>query len=296
MRPVAVCHVAPRSWLAFATCTIVRVRSTGVVVVVAIVLCVGSIVVSPGVSVTTGVCRSTWMFTCTVVDSKFSRSSGVNTTVTDRNVNELEQIAESCQQAGVTLSVLFESSYFGEDHKVILTKMSKRVEAAYISTNNVADVPLLMVEDDANVAVTLAERLRASGFVVRHAASVAAAREAIAGGLFDVALATGRLMAPMFPMVMFVVNASSVAVLWFGALRLERKARLFAAIKFLNIVSFVWGINCSPAAFEIRKRLTVDRLELNNFKYGIGCLGVCTIELIEEDNFRFVNLTGTHHI
>ncbi|MEN9704986.1 MAG: hypothetical protein RLZZ393_865 [Pseudomonadota bacterium] len=51
-----------------------------------------------------------------------------------------------------------------------------------------ADVPLLMVEDDANVAVTLAERLRASGFVVRHAASVAAAREAIAGGLFDVAL------------------------------------------------------------------------------------------------------------
>jgi deoxyribose-phosphate aldolase len=39
--------------------------------------------------------------------------------------------------------VLFESSYFGEDHKVILTKMSKRVGAAFISTNNVADVPLL---------------------------------------------------------------------------------------------------------------------------------------------------------
>ena len=56
---------------------------------------------------------------------------------------ELEQIAESCEGAGVMLSVLFESSYFGEDHKVILTKMSKRVGAAFISTNNVADVALL---------------------------------------------------------------------------------------------------------------------------------------------------------
>jgi len=51
-----------------------------------------------------------------------------------------------------------------------------------------ADVALLMVEDDANVAVTLAERLRASGFAVTHAASVAAAREALSGASFDIAL------------------------------------------------------------------------------------------------------------
>jgi DNA-binding response OmpR family regulator len=47
---------------------------------------------------------------------------------------------------------------------------------------------LLMVEDDANVATTLAERLRASGFTVTHAASVAAADRALAQHVFQVAL------------------------------------------------------------------------------------------------------------
>jgi ATP-binding cassette subfamily B protein len=39
--------------------------------------------------------------------------------------------------------------------------------------------------------------------------------------LTDVALKTGRLFALMFPMVMLVLNVSSVAVLWFGAFRVE---------------------------------------------------------------------------
>lgn len=51
-----------------------------------------------------------------------------------------------------------------------------------------ADIPLLMVEDDANVATTLAERLRGNGFAVTHAASVAAARTAITSGSFALAL------------------------------------------------------------------------------------------------------------
>src|SRR5690348_6643190 len=38
--------------------------------------------------------------------------------------------------------------------------------------------------------------------------------------LMDVSLGVGRLMALMFPIVMFVVNASSVAVIWFGAHRI----------------------------------------------------------------------------
>ena len=49
-------------------------------------------------------------------------------------------------------------------------------------------MPLLMVEDDANVADTLAERLRANGYAVTPAASVAAARQALATGQFDIAL------------------------------------------------------------------------------------------------------------
>ena len=45
-----------------------------------------------------------------------------------------------------------------------------------------------MVEDDANVASTLGDRLRASGFAVTHAASVAAAAAAIARESFQLAL------------------------------------------------------------------------------------------------------------
>jgi ATP-binding cassette subfamily B multidrug efflux pump len=38
--------------------------------------------------------------------------------------------------------------------------------------------------------------------------------------LFDVSVGVGRLMAQMFPLVMFVVNISSVGVLWFGGHRI----------------------------------------------------------------------------
>ncbi|WP_306325105.1 ABC transporter ATP-binding protein [Streptomyces venezuelae] len=41
------------------------------------------------------------------------------------------------------------------------------------------------------------------------------------GELTDVSMATGRLMALMFPVVMTVVNISSVAVVWFGAHRID---------------------------------------------------------------------------
>jgi ATP-binding cassette, subfamily B, multidrug efflux pump len=40
-------------------------------------------------------------------------------------------------------------------------------------------------------------------------------------GLTDVSLRAGRLMALMFPMLLFIINASSVGVLWFGARRIE---------------------------------------------------------------------------
>lgn len=47
---------------------------------------------------------------------------------------------------------------------------------------------LLLVEDDANVAGTLSARLRAEGYDVTHAASVRAAREALAGASFQAAV------------------------------------------------------------------------------------------------------------
>jgi ATP-binding cassette subfamily B multidrug efflux pump len=48
--------------------------------------------------------------------------------------------------------------------------------------------------------------------------------------LYEVSLGTGRLMALMFPAVMLVVNASSVAVLWFGGHRIASGAMQIGAL------------------------------------------------------------------
>ncbi len=53
--------------------------------------------------------------------------------------------------------------------------------------------------------------------------------------LTDTALRAGRLMALMFPTVMLVLNASSVAVLWFGAFRVQDgQIQIGALMAFLN--------------------------------------------------------------
>ncbi len=48
--------------------------------------------------------------------------------------------------------------------------------------------------------------------------------------LTDVSMATGRLMALMFPTVMTVVNVSSVAVVWFGAHRIDSNGMEIGAL------------------------------------------------------------------
>ncbi|MEU7029606.1 ABC transporter ATP-binding protein [Streptomyces sp. NPDC015232] len=48
--------------------------------------------------------------------------------------------------------------------------------------------------------------------------------------LTDVSMATGRLMALMFPTVMTVVNVSSIAVVWFGAHRIDSDAMEIGAL------------------------------------------------------------------
>jgi len=52
----------------------------------------------------------------------------------------------------------------------------------------VTETRLLLVEDDVNVASTLSARLAADGYAVTHAPRVRAAREALAGEAFQVAL------------------------------------------------------------------------------------------------------------
>lgn len=48
--------------------------------------------------------------------------------------------------------------------------------------------------------------------------------------LTDVSLSTGRWMSAMFPTVLFVMNASSVAVLWFGGLRIDAGSMKIGAL------------------------------------------------------------------
>ncbi|GAU64719.1 putative multidrug ABC transporter ATP-binding/permease protein [Streptomyces sp. NBRC 110611] len=48
--------------------------------------------------------------------------------------------------------------------------------------------------------------------------------------LYDVSVRAGRLMSMMFPLVMLVVNVSSVAVVWFGGLRIDSGAMQIGAL------------------------------------------------------------------
>ena len=58
------------------------------------------------------------------------------------------------------------------------------------------------------------------------------------GDVTDAALRAGRLQALMFPTVMFILNASSVAVLWFGAQRISHgQMRIGSLIAFLSYLA-----------------------------------------------------------
>ncbi|MFF4699649.1 ABC transporter ATP-binding protein [Streptomyces chattanoogensis] len=68
-------------------------------------------------------------------------------------------------------------------------------------------------------------------------------RERFAGantGLYDVSLRAGRLMSMMFPLVMLIVNLSSVAVVWFGGLRIDSgEMQIGALTAFLSYLMYI---------------------------------------------------------
>ncbi|WP_310729329.1 ABC transporter ATP-binding protein [Streptomyces sp. N2A] len=68
-------------------------------------------------------------------------------------------------------------------------------------------------------------------------------RERFAGsntGLYDVSLRAGRLMSMMFPLVMLIVNLSSVAVVWFGGLRIDSGGMEIGALTaFLSYLMYI---------------------------------------------------------
>ncbi|MFI9078602.1 ABC transporter ATP-binding protein [Streptomyces sioyaensis] len=68
-------------------------------------------------------------------------------------------------------------------------------------------------------------------------------RERFAGAntdLFEVSLRSGRLMSTMFPLVMLIVNLSSVAVVWFGGLRIDSgEMQIGALTAFLSYLMYI---------------------------------------------------------
>ncbi|WP_369358074.1 ABC transporter ATP-binding protein [Streptomyces sp. cg2] len=58
--------------------------------------------------------------------------------------------------------------------------------------------------------------------------------------LYDVSMRAGRLMSTMFPLVMLIVNLSSVAVVWFGALRIDaQQMEIGALTAFLSYLMYI---------------------------------------------------------
>jgi len=57
--------------------------------------------------------------------------------------------------------------------------------------------------------------------------------------LFTTSLHAGQLMALMFPVVMFVLNATSVGVIWFGAHRVDNGMQVGALTAFLSYIAYI---------------------------------------------------------
>ncbi|MER7988235.1 ABC transporter ATP-binding protein [Streptomyces noursei] len=58
--------------------------------------------------------------------------------------------------------------------------------------------------------------------------------------LYDISIRAGRLMSMMFPLVMLIVNLSSVAVVWFGGLRIDAEQMQIGALTaFLSYLMYI---------------------------------------------------------
>lgn len=78
--------------------------------------------------------------------------------------------------------------------------------------------------------------------------------------LYDASLRVGQLMALMFPVVMLVMNASSVAVLWFGAQRIDAgQMQIGALTAFLSYLMYIlMAVMMSTMMFVMVPRAVVS--------------------------------------
>ncbi|WP_456786868.1 ABC transporter ATP-binding protein [Cellulomonas sp. P5_C5] len=78
--------------------------------------------------------------------------------------------------------------------------------------------------------------------------------------LYDTSLRVGKLMALMFPMVMLVLNATTVAVLWFGAQRIDAGALMIGQLTaFLSYIAYIlMAVMMSTMMFVMVPRAVVS--------------------------------------
>ena len=83
--------------------------------------------------------------------------------------------------------------------------------------------------------------------------------------LTDTSLKAGRLMALMFPTMMFVVNASSIAVIWFGARRINSGAMsvgsLVAFITYLSLIMSAVMMATMVSMMAPRAAVSAERIQ-----------------------------------
>ncbi len=82
--------------------------------------------------------------------------------------------------------------------------------------------------------------------------------------LTDVSLKAGRLMALMFPMLLFIINASSVGVLWFGANRINAgdmtAGSLVAFLSYFTLMLIAVMMSMFVALMAPRAAVCADRI------------------------------------
>jgi ATP-binding cassette subfamily B protein len=83
--------------------------------------------------------------------------------------------------------------------------------------------------------------------------------------LTDTSLTAGRLMALMFPTMMFVVNASSIAVVWFGARRIDNGdmsiGSLVAFLTYLSLIMTAAMMATMVAMMAPRAAVSAERIQ-----------------------------------
>lgn len=112
----------------------------------------------------------------------------------------------------------------------------------------------------------------------------------------DVAIAAGRLQALIFPIVMLVLNASSVAVLWFGAGRIDAGAMqigaLTAFLQYLMQILMAVMMATFMAIMIPRAAVCADRItEVLNTESSVGPPEVVTLPTTVEGRLEFDGAT-----